>query len=67
MKEKWITMKQAAALVGVTDITIKNWINKGLLSFQNNHRCFRVEKHQVLEVAKNKSGAYIQCDSPLSI
>lgn len=55
MKEKWITMKQAAALVGVTDITIKNWINKGLLSFQNNHRCFRVDRNQVKEVAKSKT------------
>lgn len=55
MKEKWITMKQAAALVGVTDITIKNWIIKGLLSFQNNHRCFRVDRNQVIEVAKRKT------------
>lgn len=55
MKEKWITMKQAATLVGVTDITIKNWINKGLLSFQNNHRCFRVDRNQVVEVAKRKT------------
>ena len=59
---KYLSIKQAAAVIGVTPLTLRNWDKKGLLTAYrnpiNNYRVYRPDQVELLlrrvESSKNK-------------
>lgn len=52
MDRKYLTIKDAAKMVGVTPLTLRNWDKKGLLTAyrnpMNNYRVYRSDQIEVL-------------------
>lgn len=48
MNRKYLSIKQAAAIIGVTPLTLRNWDKKGVLrpyrNPVNNYRYYRVDQ-----------------------
>ena len=63
MNRKYISIKDAAALLGVTPLTLRNWDKKGILTAYrnpvNNYRVYRMDQIELfqrrIENSKNKS------------
>ena len=63
MDNKYISIKDAAALLGVTPLTLRNWDKKGILTAYrnpvNNYRVYRMDQIELfqrrIENSKNKS------------
>ena len=64
MNYRYITIKEAAAIVGVTPLTLRNWDRRGILiSYRNpvnNYRIYRMDQIELflrkIENSKNKRG-----------
>lgn len=64
MQIKYISIKEAARIVGVTPLTLRNWDKKGVLTSYrnpiNNYRVYRTDQIEVflrkIENSKNKRG-----------
>ena len=62
MQAKYISIKEAAGILGVTPLTLRNWDKKGMLTAYrnpiNNYRVYRVDQVQMflrrIENTKNK-------------
>ncbi len=52
MEKRYLSIKEAAKIVGVTPLTLRNWDKKGLLTAYrnplNNYRVYRSDQIQVL-------------------
>jgi len=52
MQRRYITVKQAASIIGVTPLTLRNWDRAGkLVAYRNpvnNYRLYRLDQIQVL-------------------
>jgi MerR family transcriptional regulator, copper efflux regulator len=52
MDRKYLTIKDAAKIVGVTPLTLRNWDKKGLLTAyrnpMNNYRVYRLDQIEML-------------------
>lgn len=63
MERKYISIKDAARMVGVTPLTLRNWDKKGILTAYrnpvNNYRVYRFDQIELfqrrIENSKNKS------------
>ena len=64
MERRYITIKEAAKIVGVTPLTLRNWDKKGVLTSYrnpvNNYRVYRMDQIELflrkVENSKNKRG-----------
>ncbi|MEK7541381.1 MAG: MerR family DNA-binding transcriptional regulator [Patescibacteria group bacterium] len=64
MEHRYISIKQAAAIVGVTPLTLRNWDKRGILTSYrnpvNNYRVYRMDQIELflrkIENSKNKRG-----------
>lgn len=64
MIHRYISIREAAALVGVTPLTLRNWDKKGTLTSYrnpvNNYRVYRMDQIELflrkIENSKNKRG-----------
>lgn len=62
MERKYLSIKDAARLIGVTPLTLRNWDKKGILTSYrnpiNNYRVYRADQIEVflrrIENSKNK-------------
>ncbi len=60
MWRKYLTVKEAANLIGVTALTLRNWDKKGKLTAHrhpaNNYRVYRIQDIQLFlkKIDKNK-------------
>ena len=62
MERRYLTIKEAAQMLGVTPLTLRNWDKKGLLTAYrnpiNNYRVYRPDQVELLlrrvESSKNK-------------
>jgi len=55
MEKKYYTIKQAAKLIGVTPLTLRNWDNNGKLkAYRHPINNYRVYKQQQLELFLRK-------------
>ncbi len=62
MNYRYITIKEAAAIVGVTPLTLRNWDRRGILTSYrnpvNNYRVYRMDHIELflrkIENSKNK-------------
>lgn len=52
MNIKYLTIKEAAKILGVTPLTLRNWDKKGVLAAyrnpMNNYRVYRLDQIQLL-------------------
>lgn len=52
MNREYLTIKDAAKIVGVTTLTLRNWDKKGLLTAyrnpMNNYRVYRLDQIEML-------------------
>ncbi|KKU52586.1 MAG: hypothetical protein A3H69_05730 [Candidatus Sungbacteria bacterium RIFCSPLOWO2_02_FULL_47_9] len=52
MEKRYLSIKHAAKMLGVTPLTLRNWDKKGLLTAYrnplNNYRVYRMDQIQVL-------------------
>ena len=63
MEKRYITIKKASGMLGVTPLTLRNWDKKGLLTAyrnpMNNYRVYRMDQIEVIlrkmEISKGKS------------
>ena len=63
MDRKYISIKNAAQMLGVTPLTLRNWDKKGILTAYrnpvNNYRVYRLDQVELfqrrIENSKNKS------------
>ena len=63
MEKRYLTIKNAADMLGVTPLTMRNWDKKGLLTAYrnpiNNYRVYRLDQIQVLirklEISKGQT------------
>ena len=63
MERKYISIKSAANMLGVTPLTLRNWDKKGILTAYrnpvNNYRVYRLDQIELfqrrIENSKNKS------------
>ena len=63
MDHKYISIKDAAGLLGITPLTLRNWDKKGILTAYrnpvNNYRVYRIDQIELfqrrIENSKNKS------------
>ncbi|MEK7082207.1 MAG: MerR family DNA-binding transcriptional regulator [Patescibacteria group bacterium] len=64
MERKYLSIKDAAHLIGVTPLTLRNWDKKGILTSYrnpaNNYRVYRADQIELflrkIENSKNKRG-----------
>ena len=64
MERKYISIKDAARMLGVTPLTLRNWDKKGILTAYrnpiNNYRVYRLDQIELfqrrIENSKNKRG-----------
>lgn len=64
MERKYISIKDAARMLGVTPLTLRNWDKKGILTAYrnpiNNYRVYRFDQIELfqrrIENSKNKRG-----------
>lgn len=64
MERKYISIKDAAGMLGVTPLTLRNWDKKGILTAYrnpvNNYRVYRFDQIELfqrrIENSKNKRG-----------
>lgn len=62
MDRKYLTINEAAKIVGVTPLTLRNWDKKGLLTAYrnplNNYRVYRLDQIEVLlrKIENSKEG-----------
>ena len=64
MERRYVSIKEAAAIVGVTPLTLRNWDKKGVLTSYrnpvNNYRVYRLDQIELflrkIENSKNKRG-----------
>ncbi|MEK7099055.1 MAG: MerR family DNA-binding transcriptional regulator [Patescibacteria group bacterium] len=64
MERRYVNIKEAAKIVGVTPITLRNWDKKGMLTSYrnpiNNYRVYRMDQIELflrkIENSKNKRG-----------
>lgn len=64
MDRKYISIKDAAQMLGVTPLTLRNWDKKGILTAYrnpiNNYRVYRLDQIELfqrrIENSKNKRG-----------
>lgn len=64
MNHTYVTIKEAARIVGVTPLTLRNWDRKGVLTSYrnpvNNYRVYRMDQIELflrkIENSKNKRG-----------
>lgn len=62
MDRKYLTINEAAKIVGVTTLTLRNWDKKGLLTAYrnplNNYRVYRLDQIEVLlrKIENSKEG-----------
>ncbi|QQG45053.1 MAG: MerR family DNA-binding transcriptional regulator [Candidatus Sungiibacteriota bacterium] len=64
MERKYLTIQEAAQILGVTPLTLRNWDKKGNLSAYrhpiNNYRVYRLDQIELflrrIENSKNKRG-----------
>ncbi len=64
MEQKYLSIKDAARLIGVTPLTLRNWDKKGVLTSYrnpvNNYRVYRSDQIELflrrIENSKNKRG-----------
>lgn len=54
MRKKWLTPREAAELIGVTDVSIRGWANAGLITYRILGKSMSVLKEDVLRVGKEK-------------
>lgn len=62
MERKYISIKDAASMLGVTPLTLRNWDKKGTLTAYrnpvNNYRVYRIDQVELfqrrIENSKNK-------------
>ena len=63
MERKYLSIKDAADMLGVTPLTLRNWDKKGILTAYrnpvNNYRVYRLDQVELfqrrIENSKNKS------------
>lgn len=63
MERKYLSIKNAAGMLGVTPLTLRNWDKKGILTAYrnpvNNYRVYRLDQVELfqrrIENSKNKS------------
>ena len=64
MERKYLSIKQAAKILGVTTLTLRNWDRRGMLTAyrnpMNNYRVYRFDQIEILlrriENSKNHRG-----------
>ena len=64
MEHKYLSIKEAARMIGVTPLTLRNWDKKGALTSYrnplNNYRVYRADQIEMflrrIENSKNKRG-----------
>lgn len=64
MEQRYFSIKQAAKMLGVTPLTLRNWDKKGTLTSYrnpvNNYRVYRMDQLEMfmrkIENSKNKRG-----------
>ena len=64
MEQKYLTIKQAAHMIGVTPLTLRNWDKRGILDAYrnpvNNYRVYKLNQIEFflrrIENSKNKRG-----------
>ncbi len=64
MERRYVNIKEAAKIVGVTPLTLRNWDKKGMLTSYrnpiNNYRVYRMDQIELflrkIENSKNKRG-----------
>ena len=64
MEKKYLSIKEAASILGVTPLTLRNWDKKKILTAYrnpiNNYRVYRIDQLELLlrkiENSKNKRG-----------
>ena len=64
MERRYLTIKDAAEIIGVTPLTLRNWDKKGILTSYrnpvNNYRVYRLDQIEMflrkIENSKNKRG-----------
>ena len=62
MDRRYISIKEAASMLGVTPLTLRNWDKKGILTAYrnpvNNYRVYRIDQVELfqrrIENSKNK-------------
>lgn len=62
MERRYVSIKEAARIIGVTPLTLRNWDKKGTLTSyrnpMNNYRVYRVDQIELflrrIENSKNK-------------
>ena len=62
MERRYLTIKDAAEIIGVTPLTLRNWDKKGILTSYrnpvNNYRVYRLDQIELflrkIENSKNK-------------
>ena len=65
MEQKYLTIKQAAHMIGVTPLTLRNWDKRGILAAYrnpvNNYRVYKLNQIEFflrrIENSKNKRGS----------
>lgn len=64
MERRYLTIKEASKILGVTSLTLRNWDKKGILTSYrnpvNNYRVYRMDQIDLffrrIENSKNKRG-----------
>ncbi len=64
MERRYLSIKQAASMLGVTPLTLRNWDKKGILTSYrnpaNNYRVYRLDQIELftrkIENSKNERG-----------
>ena len=64
MERRYLSIKQAASMLGVTPLTLRNWDKKGVLTSyrnpSNNYRVYRLDQIELftrnIENSKNERG-----------
>ena len=64
MERRYLTIKEAAEVLGLTPLTLRNWDKKGILTSYrnpvNNYRVYRMDQIELflrrMENSKNKRG-----------
>lgn len=65
MERKYISIKEAAKLLGITPLTLRNWDRRGILTAYrnpvNNYRVYKLDQVEMflrkIENSKNKKGS----------
>ena len=69
MNSKYLTIKQAATLLGVTPLTLRNWDKKGVLAAYrhpvNNYRLYRYEDIEAILMELQQSRQARAASAPI--